>query len=194
MGGQAEGARAGPPQAVGMKLLSLRPLRTRSSPGRTRKAWSPPALGPGPRARLRTVSLFTLKVIGSGLFIQISLQKCGNGDIFSICFPENKTKCKRPRREPRTFLGSPMSRSPLPTPRPSSRAVSRSGGRDGAIARGQPLPLLLSCPMAGGEAGEGGVCQSGHTLSMCPPHVCVQEGVRACAHVGVCLCSHAGCI
>lgn len=114
MGGQVEGARTGPSQAVGTELSSLRPLRTWSSPGRTSRAPSPPALSPGPRARLRTVSLFTLKVIGSGLFIQISLQKCGNGDIFSICFPENKTKCKRPRREPRTFLGSPMSRSPLP--------------------------------------------------------------------------------
>lgn len=96
------------------KVIIIKALKVMEQPGRTRRAPSPPALGPGPRARLRTVSLFTLKVIGSGLFIQISLQKCGNGDIFSICFPENKTKCKRPRREPRTFLGSPMSRSPLP--------------------------------------------------------------------------------
>lgn len=77
---------------------------------------SGPRLGPKLPSRRRAVSLFTLKVIGFGLFIQISLQKCGNGTFFSIYFPENKTKCKRPRREPRTFLGSPNIQVSTPAP------------------------------------------------------------------------------
>lgn len=65
-------------------------------------------LAPGWSWRCRSEFLcLTLKVIGAGLFTQSSLQKCGNGAFFPICFPENKTKCKKPRREPRTFLGSP---------------------------------------------------------------------------------------
>ena len=49
------------------KVIIIKALKVMEQPGRTRRAPSPPALGPGPRARLRTVSLFTLKVIGSGI-------------------------------------------------------------------------------------------------------------------------------
>lgn len=101
--------------------------------------------GPGPAhlpghvlCCLRTEFLFPLNVIGFGLFIQISLQKCGNG-AFSHVFPRKQTKCKRPEGA-KNIPRFPACRSHSP-PRPRSWDASApaqqpaaAGGR--RLARG----------------------------------------------------------
>lgn len=145
---------------------------------------SGPRLGPKLPSRRRAVSLFTLKVIGFGLFIQISLQKCGNGTFFSIYFPENKTKCKRPRREPRTFLGSPNIQVSTPTP-PRGRAPGMVLWQCSPAAAWRPVPGFEWPPRQGVRLRKGWGGPS-HAHSQ-PSPLCVHECAQVYVYAQVCV-------
>lgn len=124
------------------------------------------------------VSLFTLKLIGFGLFIQISLQICGNGAFF-FPFVSQKTRqnVKGPEGSQEHSSVPPMSRSPLCPPLPRSAFPKQ------LTASGAP-----ATPTAGATLRKGWCGPSHAHSSVCARVHCVCVPVL-CTRVCMCVCT-----